>query len=79
MVNARLGGPVTVPNGLYYGPIALPDGTVLARNCIAAMDAIADLGMGNVMQEPLLALWRSERMRSLRAAGTPALNPTCAG
>ena len=65
---------------LYNGPIVLPDGTVMACSCVAAMDAVADLGIGNVLENDLLDLWRSERMRSLRESfGSSALNPTCAG
>ena len=65
---------------LYNGPIILPDGTVMACSCVAAMDAVADLGIGNVLEQDLLEIWRSDRMRKLRASfGTPELNPTCAG
>jgi radical SAM protein with 4Fe4S-binding SPASM domain len=64
---------------LFNGPIVLPDGTVMACSCVAAMDAVADLAIGNVLQEDLGALWRSERMARLRASfGTPQLNRTCA-
>ena len=65
---------------LYNGPIVLPDGTVMACSCVAAMDAVDDLGIGNVLEQDLLTLWRSEEMKALRrsfAEGT--LNPTCAG
>lgn len=64
---------------LYNGPIVLPDGTVMACSCVAAMDAVADLGLGNVLEQDLLTLWQGEKLRELRAgftAGTP--NPTCA-
>lgn len=65
---------------LYNGPIVLPDGTVMACSCVAAMDAVPDLGIGNVLAGNLLEIWRSDRMRRLRQSfGTPALNPTCAG
>lgn len=65
---------------LYNGPIVLPDGTVMACSCVAAMDAVADLAIGNVLSESLLEIWRNDRMRKLRASfGTPELNPTCAG
>ena len=65
---------------LYNGPIVLPDGTVMACSCVAAMDAAADLGIGNVMTGNLLEIWRSDGMRRLRASfGTPELNRTCAG
>lgn len=65
---------------LYNGPIVLPDGTVMACSCVAAMDAVADLGIGNVLQESLPDLWRGEAMKRLRASfGTGDLNKTCAG
>jgi radical SAM protein with 4Fe4S-binding SPASM domain len=65
---------------LYNGPIVLPDGTVMACSCVAAMDAVADLGVGNVMSGDLLEIWRSDGMRRLRASfGTAELNRTCAG
>jgi radical SAM protein with 4Fe4S-binding SPASM domain len=65
---------------LYNGPIILPDGTVMACSCVAAMDAVADLGIGNVMSKNLLEIWRSDGMRRLRASfGTAELNRTCAG
>ena len=65
---------------LYNGPIILPDGTVMACSCLAAMDAVPDLGIGNVMSESLLEIWRNDRMRRLRESfGTGALNKTCAG
>ncbi len=64
---------------LYNGPIVLPDGTVMACSCVAAMDAMADLGIGNVLQGNLPDLWRSEAMKRLRASfGTEDLNKTCA-
>ena len=65
---------------LYNGPIILPDGTVMACSCVAAMDAVPDLGIGNVLERDLLEIWRSDRMRRLRESfGTAELNPTCAG
>jgi radical SAM protein with 4Fe4S-binding SPASM domain len=65
---------------LYNGPIVLPDGTVMACSCVAAMDAVADLGIGNVMSEDLLSIWRNDAMRRIRASfGTTELNRTCAG
>jgi hypothetical protein len=64
---------------LYNGPIVLPDGMVMACSCVASMDAVNDLGIGNVMKEDLSALYGSEPMRALRASfGTAELNPTCA-
>lgn len=65
---------------LYNGPIVLPDGTVMACSCVAAMDAVPDLGLGNVLETDLGSLWTSEPMRDLRSSfGGGALNPTCAG
>lgn len=65
---------------LYNGPIVLPDGTVMACSCVAAMDAVADLGIGNVLLDDLVALWNGARMESLRASfATGGLNKTCAG
>jgi len=65
---------------LYNGPIVLPDGTVMACSCVAAMDAIEDLAIGNVMQTSLLDIWASERMKQIRASfGVEGLNKTCAG
>ncbi len=62
----------------FNGPLVLPDGTVLGCNCVAAMDAEKDLAIGNVMEMPLGELWRSDKMRALRASfGTEHLNETC--
>lgn len=64
---------------LYNGPIVLPDGTLMACSCVAAMDAIPDLGIGNILEGDLLTLWRGSRLRAIRSDfGTPALNATCA-
>ena len=64
----------------YNGPMVLGDGTVMACTCVAATDRAGDLGIGNVLERPLGDIWRSEKMRQLRASfGTPKLNPTCAG
>ena len=65
---------------LWNGPIVLPDGTVMACSCVAAMDAVKDLGIGNILDSSLLEIWQSEGLRDLRASfGTEALNKTCAG
>jgi radical SAM protein with 4Fe4S-binding SPASM domain len=65
---------------LYNGPIVLPDGTVMACSCVAAMDATDDLAIGNVMESSLLEMWVSERMKQIRASfGSKKLNKTCAG
>lgn len=64
---------------LYNGPIVLPDGTVMACSCVAGMDAVADLGIGNVLENDLAVIYSGERMRALRASfGSETLNPTCA-
>lgn len=62
---------------LYSGPIVLPDGTVMACSCVGAMDAITDLGVGNVLQTDLAELWTGERMRA--SFGERELNKTCSG
>jgi MoaA/NifB/PqqE/SkfB family radical SAM enzyme len=65
---------------LFNGPIVLPDGTVMACSCVAAMDAVADLGIGHILRENLADIWRSHGMERLRASfGTSELNRTCAG
>jgi hypothetical protein len=65
---------------LWNGPIVLPDGTVMACSCVAAMDATTDLGIGNILSTDLLQLWTGMRLQEIRRGfGTPALNKTCAG
>jgi len=65
---------------LFDGPIILSDGTVMACSCVAAMDAIEDLGIGNIMNAHLIELWRSHKMKELRKSfGTNSLNKTCSG
>jgi radical SAM protein with 4Fe4S-binding SPASM domain len=64
---------------LFNGPIVLPDGTVMACSCVAAMDAVTDLGIGNLRDRSLLEIWTSEGMQRLRASFKEgSLNPTCA-
>ena len=64
---------------LYNGPIVLPDGTVMACSCVAAMDAVPDLGIGNIRDTSLLELWTGEPMKGLRASfQAGSLNATCA-
>lgn len=64
---------------IYNGPIVLPDGTVMACSCVAAIDAIKDLAIGNIKEQSVGDIWRSDRLRRLRESfGTPYLNPTCA-
>ncbi len=65
---------------IYNGPMVLPDGTVMACSCVAAMDAIPDLSVGNVLKSHLLEIWTSPALKQIRASfGTPHLNRTCAG
>jgi MoaA/NifB/PqqE/SkfB family radical SAM enzyme len=66
---------------LYNGPIVLPDGTVLGCSCLAAMDAIDDLRIGHILEQPLLDIWTGELMRQIRAQfqSGGCLNHTCAG
>lgn len=65
---------------LFNGPIVLPDGTVMACSCVAAMDAVADLSIGNILDSSLREIWQSKRLKELRASfGTGSLNKTCAG
>jgi radical SAM protein with 4Fe4S-binding SPASM domain len=64
----------------YNGPIVLPDGTVMGCSCVAAMDAIKDLGIGNILKSDLAEIWAGEAVRKLRSSfATSALNSTCAG
>lgn len=65
---------------LFNGPIILPDGTVMACSCVAAMDAVDDLGIGNIMETDLLSIWTSHKTKEIRASfGTNSLNKTCSG
>ncbi|MFZ0760635.1 MAG: radical SAM/SPASM domain-containing protein [Candidatus Sulfotelmatobacter sp.] len=65
---------------LWNGPIVLPDGTIIACSCVAAMDAQADLGLGNILQTSLLEIWQGQMLKELRNSfGTDSLNKTCAG
>ena len=64
---------------LYNGPIVLANGTVMACSCVASMDAVADLGIGNVLETPLLKIWQGEQLRQIRRQfESQALNKTCA-
>ena len=65
---------------LYNGAMVLIDGTVVACACIAAMDAVPDLRIGNILENDLLEIYASEAMRGLRDQFRPggALNATCA-
>jgi len=63
---------------LYDSPIVLPDGTVVACECYSAMDAIADLGIGNILNDSLGNIWRSSRMARLRDGFIDgSINDTC--
>ncbi|HKT88922.1 MAG TPA: radical SAM protein [Candidatus Sulfotelmatobacter sp.] len=65
---------------LWNGPIVLPDGTVMGCSCVAAIDAVADLGIGNILETSLLEIWRGQLLKQLRDSfGTGSLNKTCAG
>jgi len=42
------------------------------------MDAVDDLQIGNVLEQPLREIWRSERAQQIRASfGGGGLNETC--
>jgi hypothetical protein len=58
----------------------LTDGTVLGCSAIAAMDAAAELRIGNILQQDLLAIYTGELMRQLRAQflRPGVLNRNCA-
>ena len=63
---------------LYNGPMVLPDGIVIACGCVASMDALADLAIGNVLEENLGEVWRNRTLHGIRDSfGTDALNATC--
>ena len=66
---------------LYNGLIILPDGTALACSCVAAMDAVADLCIGNIREQSLLEIYAGDLMRQIRnqfRAGGGTMNHTCA-
>lgn len=65
---------------LYNGAMVLTDGMVVACACLAAMDAAADLGLGNILEHDLLELYTGPTMQKLRDSfrTAAALNPTCA-
>ena len=64
----------------YNGPIVLPNGVVMGCSCVAAMDAIKDLAIGDVLQSSLQEIWSGAMMRQLRSSFTAGgLNRTCAG
>jgi radical SAM protein with 4Fe4S-binding SPASM domain len=60
------------------GPIVLPDGTVLICSCVAAIDAIDELKIGNVTERALGDIWRGEQVRRFHESfGTDRLNAVC--
>ena len=65
---------------LFNGAMVLIDGMVVACACIAAMDAIPDLHIGNILENDLLEIFASEAMGGLREQFRPggSLNATCA-
>ena len=64
----------------YNGPIVLPDGTLMGCSCVAAMDALQDLGIGNIMHTSLADIWTGQKASDLRSSFTNGkLNPTCSG
>lgn len=64
----------------YNGPIVLTDGEVLACTCVASMDAVDDLRIGNIKDDTLLNLWQGVHLKKLRESfKAKTLNPTCSG
>lgn len=64
----------------YNGPIVLADGTVLACSCVASMDAVDDLKIGNIKRETLLNVWQGAQLKKLRESfKAKPLNATCSG
>jgi radical SAM protein with 4Fe4S-binding SPASM domain len=64
----------------YNGPMVLPDGTVMGCSCVAAMDAVEDLAIGNVMKSSLAEIWQGAAIQKLRLSFTDGtLNSTCSG
>lgn len=64
---------------MYNGPIVLPGGEVMGCSCVAAMDAVKDLGIGNVLRNSLGEIWSGTQMHELRSSfSSRTLNPTCA-
>jgi radical SAM protein with 4Fe4S-binding SPASM domain len=77
----RKAGPKKEPCGsLYNGAMVLFDGTVVACACLAAMDAVPDLKIGNVLENDLLEIYAGEATRALRDQfrSSATLNQTCA-
>ena len=65
---------------LFNGPIVLADGTVLGCTCVAAMDAIEDLGIGNILKSSLLEIWTGSKLSQIRNSfGSENLNKICRG
>jgi radical SAM protein with 4Fe4S-binding SPASM domain len=65
---------------LLNGPIVLSNGDISACTCVASMDAIHNLGIGNILKDNLLEAWTGERLRRIRAEfQNGELNATCDG
>src|SRR5262249_36207244 len=63
----RKAAPKREPCGsLYNGAMVLTDGTVVACACLAAMDAVPDLKIGNILEHDLLEIYASAAMHDLR-------------
>ncbi|MFZ4574181.1 MAG: radical SAM protein [Phycisphaerales bacterium] len=63
----------------YWGPSVLSNGVVVACNCLASMDAEADITIGDITSQSLLDIWRGEKVAKLRKSFTEGgLNQTCA-
>jgi radical SAM protein with 4Fe4S-binding SPASM domain len=64
----------------YNGPIVLPDGNLMGCSCVAAMDAVKDLGIGNILQSSLHEIWTGAAAARLRSSFSEGgLNATCSG
>ena len=65
---------------LFNGPIVLANGDVLACSCVAAMDAVPDLLIGNIRTDSLREIYLGRRLRDIRdqfrGEGGP-MNATC--
>jgi radical SAM protein with 4Fe4S-binding SPASM domain len=64
---------------LFNGPIVLPEGEVMICCNVAAMDAIGDLSIGNILETSLLDIWSGDKATRLRNSFLNGqLNDTCA-
>jgi MoaA/NifB/PqqE/SkfB family radical SAM enzyme len=65
---------------LYRGPVVLSDGSVLACSCSPGPMDSKDLSLGHILENSLLELWTSNRMRGLRTSFERGCRPlTCQG